>query len=63
MTESIETKMIRKLKRSKNDLLFSVNMFSKFGNAKAVSKALERLTKEKKLYRVGKRIMPKCVKV
>ena len=53
MTESIEVKIFRKIKRAKNDLLFSVDMFSKFGNAKAISKALERLTKEGKLYRVA----------
>ena len=52
MTESIEIKILRKIKRAKNNLLFSVGMFSKFGNAKAVNKALERLTKEEKLYRV-----------
>ena len=53
MTESVETKVFRKIKRAKNDLLFSVDMFAKFGNVKAVSKALERLTKEEKLYRVA----------
>jgi len=53
MIESIEIKIFRKIKRAKNDLLFSVYMFAKFGNAKAVSKALERLTKEEKLYRVA----------
>ena len=53
MIESIEKKIFRKIKRAKNDLLFSVDMFAKFGNAKAVSKALERLTKDEKLYRVA----------
>jgi len=53
MIESVETKIFRKIKRAKSDLLFSVDMFAKFGNAKAVSKALERLTKEEKLYRVA----------
>ena len=53
MIESIETKIFRKIKRAKNDLLFSVDMFARFGNAKAVSKALERLTKEEKLCRVA----------
>ena len=47
-----QLKIFRKIKRAKNDLLFSVDMFAKFGNAKAVSKALERLTKDEKLYRV-----------
>jgi hypothetical protein len=40
MAESIEIKIFRKIKRAKNDLLFSVDMFSKFGNAKALGKAL-----------------------
>jgi len=53
MIESVEIKVFRKIKRAKNDLLFSVDMFAKFGSAKAVSKALERLTKEEKLYRVA----------
>ena len=53
MIESLEIKILRKIKRAKNNLLFSVDMFSKFGNAKAVSKALERLTKDEKLYRVA----------
>ena len=53
MIESIEVKIFRKIKRAKNNLLFSVDMFAKFGSAKAVSKALERLTKEEKLYRVA----------
>jgi hypothetical protein len=53
MIKSVEIKIFRKMKRAKNDLLFSVDMFAKFGNAKAVSKALERLTKEERLYRVA----------
>jgi hypothetical protein len=53
MSESIEIKILRKVKRSKNDILFSVDMFAKFGNAKAVSKALERLVLQGKLYRVA----------
>ena len=51
--ESIETKIIRKIKRSKNERLFFVNMFLKFGNAKAVNKALERLVKQEKLCRIA----------
>jgi len=53
MVESIEKKIFRKIKRAKNDLLFSVDVFAKFGNTKAVNKALERLTKEEKLCRVA----------
>jgi hypothetical protein len=53
MMECVEIKVFRKIKRAKNDLLFSVDMFANFGNAKAVGKALERLTKEERLYRVA----------
>jgi len=53
MTESIEIKIVRKMNRAKNDLLFSVDMFAKFGNSKAVGKALERLLLQGKLYRVA----------
>jgi hypothetical protein len=51
--ESVETKVIRKIKRAENGRLFFVNMFSKFGNAKAVNKALERLVQQGKLYRIA----------
>ena len=51
--ESIETKIYRKVKRADRGKLFFVNMFSKFGNAKAINKALERLTQQGKLYRVA----------
>ena len=50
--ESIETKIIRKIKRAEIGKLFFVNMFSKFGNAKAVNKALERLVQQGKLHRI-----------
>jgi len=53
MSESIETKIVRKIKRAKKDVLFSADMLAKFGNAKAVSKALERLVQQEKLYRVA----------
>jgi predicted transcriptional regulator of viral defense system len=32
---------------------FFVDMFTKFGNAKAVNKALERLVQQNKLYRIS----------
>ena len=51
--ESIETKIYRKVKRADRGKLFFVNMFSRFGNAKAVNKALERLTQQEKQYRVA----------
>ena len=51
--ESVEIKVIRKIKRAERGRLFFVNMFSKFGNAKAVNKALERLVQQGKLYRIA----------
>ena len=53
MSESVETKIFRKIKRAKNTELFFVDMFAKFGNAKAINKALERLVQQGKLYRVA----------
>ena len=38
--ENIETKVIRKVKRTDKKRLFFVNMFSKFGSAKAVNKKI-----------------------
>ena len=61
MSESIEIKIIRKVKRAKNDILFSADMFTRFGNAKAVAKSLERLVLKGKLGRVatGFYVLPK----
>jgi hypothetical protein len=51
--ESIENKIIRKIKRAEKGKPFFVDMFTKFGNAKAVNKALERLVQQNKLYRIS----------
>jgi hypothetical protein len=53
MIESIEDKIFRKIKRADRGRLFFLDSFAKFGNPKAVSKALERLVKQSKLYRVA----------
>ncbi|MDR2628202.1 MAG: DUF6088 family protein [Dysgonamonadaceae bacterium] len=53
MMESIETKIFRKIKRSKNGRLFFTNMFKKFGTEKAIGKALERLVHKGKLHRIS----------
>ena len=50
--ESVEKKIIRKIKRTDRGILFFANMFSKFGNAKTVNKALERLVQQGKLWRI-----------
>ncbi|MDR2653194.1 MAG: DUF6088 family protein [Prevotellaceae bacterium] len=51
--ECIEDKIFRKIKRGKKGVPFFVEMFTKFGNAKAVSKALERMVNQGKLYRIA----------
>lgn len=53
MVESIETKIIRKIKRTYRGRLFFVDTFVRFGNVKAVNKALERLVQREKLYRIA----------
>ena len=56
MIESIETKIIRKIKRTYRGRPFFVDMFVKFGNVKAVNKALERLVQREKLCRISQGI-------
>ncbi|GAP72940.1 DUF6088 family protein [Candidatus Symbiothrix dinenymphae] len=51
--EYIENKIFRKVKRADRGRLFFLDSFAKFGNPKAVNKALERLVKQDKLYRVA----------
>ena len=51
--ESAEIKIFRKIKRAERGRLFFVDMFAKFGNVKAVNKALERLVRQGKLYRIA----------
>ena len=53
MIESIEVKIYRKIKRAKKNELFYTEMFLKFGNSKAISKALERLVQQGKVCRVA----------
>jgi hypothetical protein len=53
MIESIETRIIRKIKRADRGRLFFVDTFAKFGNVKAVNKALERLVQQEKLCRIA----------
>lgn len=53
MAESIEIQILDKIKKAKRGSLYFTESFLSFGNAKAVSKALERLTKEGELQRVA----------
>ena len=53
MSESIEIKILNKIKKARKGSLFFTENFVLVGNAKAVSKALERLTKAGQLLRVA----------
>lgn len=54
--ESIDDKIFVKVKKAARGSLFFVNDFLSLGNAKAVSKALERLVQNEKLYRAARGI-------
>jgi hypothetical protein len=53
MAESIEIQILDRIKKAGRGVLFFTDSFMAYGNAKAVSKALERLTKEGELLRVA----------
>ncbi|WHF51268.1 DUF6088 family protein [Chryseobacterium gotjawalense] len=54
--ESIDNKILDKIKKAKRGSLFYTEDFLSFGNYKAVSKVLERLVNGKKVYRVARGI-------
>lgn len=54
--ESIESKVIDRIKKAKRGSVFFTDDFLRFGTAKAVSKALERLTAEEELMRIARGI-------
>ena len=54
--ESIDIKILEKIKKAKRGSLFYTEDFLSFGNYKAVSKALERLVNENELSRVARGI-------
>jgi hypothetical protein len=56
MTQSIDDKIIAKIKKAARGSLFFVDDFLSFGSAKSVSKALERLVQHKDLHRVARGI-------
>ncbi len=53
MAESIEIQVLSKISKARRGSLFFTENFLKFGTAKAVSKALERLAKQGELQRVA----------
>lgn len=52
MMLSAESKILTKIKKAKRDTLFFISDFVKFGSAKTVSKALQRLVNKLKIQRV-----------
>ena len=54
MVESIESHILKKIKKAKRGTLFFVNDFLRFGNSKSVAKALERLVKKDEIVRVAR---------
>ncbi len=56
MPLSIEKKILTKIKKARRDTLFFIRDFIQFGNAKAVSKALQRLVEKQEIHRVARGI-------
>jgi len=54
--ESIDNKILKKIKKAGRGSLFFTEDFLTYGSAKAVSKALERMEKEKEISRVARGI-------
>ena len=60
--ESIELLILGKIKKAKGGSLFFVNDFLRFGNSKAISKALERLVEKEEITRVSRGIYARLEK-
>ena len=60
--ESIDSKILKKIKKANRGSLFYTEDFLSFGNYKAVSKALERLVNENELSRVARGIFAILIK-
>ncbi len=56
MTESVEYMILAKIKKAKRGALYFTEDFLRFGTAKAVSKALERLVKKQEISRIARGI-------
>ena len=56
MLESLDDKAFSKIKKAKGGSLFFIDDFLKFGNAKSIGKALERLVDDNKIHRVARGI-------
>ena len=53
MIESVDDKIIKKIKKARGGSVFLIDDFLRFGTAKAVEKALERLAEAVKISRVS----------
>ena len=62
MTNSTEIQIIEKIKKAKRGSLFFIEDFLRFGNTKALSKALERLVKKEDISRVVRGIYARLEK-
>ena len=60
--ESIESLIFGKIKKARGGSLFFVNDFLRFGNSKAISKALERLVEKEEITRVSRGIYARLEK-
>jgi len=56
MDYTVENKIFDRMKKAKRGLVFFTSDFAVYGNSKACNKALERLSKQEKIMRVGRGI-------
>lgn len=62
MTDTIEIQILVKIKKAKRGSLFFMEDFLRFGNSKAISKALERLVEKGEISRVARGIYTRMEK-
>ncbi len=62
MTDNIEIQILVKIKKAKRGSLFFMEDFLRFGNSKAISKALERLVEKGEISRVARGIYTRMEK-
>jgi hypothetical protein len=56
MENTIENKIFNRMRKAKRGVFFFASDFATYGNSKSCNKALERLTGQGKVMRVGRRI-------
>jgi hypothetical protein len=56
MDYTVENKIFDRMKKAKRGVVFFTSDFAAYGNGKAINKALERLSKQEKIMRVGRGI-------